>query len=140
MIFLFLSRLNAQSRAEEESATGGRAGCLSTTACTWPGCSLLWPPTKREIPLWLTALLEWDKKVTKAAFDLFDRRYGYVKHRSNLKFLEVSCHGLPWLGGVIVMLYMGSQNLELWMNLLVMLIIDIVLVAVVKAISRYILH
>jgi len=92
--------------------------------------------TKREIPPWLTALLEWDKKVTKAAFDLFDRRYGYVKHRSNLKFLEVSCHGLPWLGGVIVMLYMGSQNLELWMNLLVMLIIDIVLVAVVKAISR----
>ena len=78
--------------------------------------------------------------MTKAAFDLFDRRCGYVKHRSNLKALGFSCNELPWLGGVIVMLLVGSQNLELWMNLLVMLIIDIVLVAVFKAISRYILH
>lgn len=92
--------------------------------------------TKREIPPWLAGLLEWDKRVTKAAFDLFDRRCGYVKHRSNLKFLEYSCHGVPWLGGAIVILYMGSQNLELWMNLLVMLIIDIVVVAFVKAGTR----
>ena len=92
--------------------------------------------TKREIPPWLAALLEWDKKVTKAAFDQFDRKFGYNKHRSNLKFLEYSCHGVPWLGGAIIMLYMGSSNLELWMNLLVMLIIDIVVVAFVKAATR----
>ena len=41
-----------------------------------------------------------------------------------------------WLGGVLVMLYMGSDNLELWMNLLAMLLIDIVIVAVTKAAWR----
>ena len=91
---------------------------------------------KREIPPWLGQVLEWDKKVTKGAFDLFDKKFGYVKHRKNLKFLEYSCHGIPWLGGVIAMLYLGSSNLELWMNLLAMMLIDIVIVAFVKAATR----
>jgi len=91
---------------------------------------------KREIPPWLGQVLEWDKKVTKGAFDLFDKKFGYVKHRKNLKFLEYSCHGIPWLGGVIAMLYLGSSNLELWMNLLTMMLIDIVIVAFVKAATR----
>ena len=96
--------------------------------------------TPREIPPWLKKILSWDQKVTKSAFDLFDKKFGYVKHRSNMKMLEYSGAGYVWLpvcvGGVLVMLYMGSDNLELWMNLLAMLLIDIVIVAVTKAASR----
>jgi len=92
--------------------------------------------TPREIPPWLKQILSWDQKVTKSAFDLFDKKFGYVKHRSNMKMLEYSGVGYLWLGGVLVMLYMGSDNLELWMNLLAMLLIDIVIVAVTKAASR----
>lgn len=91
---------------------------------------------KREIPPVLVQILEWDKKVTKSAFDLFDKKFGYIHHRKNLKFLEYSCHGIPWLGGTIAMLYLGSSNLELWMNLLAMMLIDVVIVAFVKAGTR----
>ena len=93
--------------------------------------------TPREIPPWLKQILSWDQKVTKSAFELFDKKFGYVKHRSNMKMLEYSGVGYLWLPMVtLVMLYMGSDNLELWMNLLAMLLIDIVIVAVTKAAFR----
>jgi len=91
---------------------------------------------KREVPDGLVKVLEWDRIVTKKAFDAFDKAFGLDKHRANLKFLEYSCHGIPWLGGTIAMLYLGSSNLELWMNLLLMLFVDIVCVAFVKAFTR----
>jgi len=91
---------------------------------------------KREVPSGLVKILEWDKAVTKLAFEAFDRSFGLDKHRANLKFLEYSCHGIPWLGGTIAMLYLGSGNLDLWMNLLTLLFVDIVLVAFTKAFTR----
>jgi len=91
---------------------------------------------KREVPSALGKLLEWDKAVTKVAFEAFDKKCGLDKHRANLKFLEYSCHGIPWLGGTIAMLYLGSGSLDLWMNLLAMLFIDIIFVAFTKAFTR----
>ena len=90
----------------------------------------------KRVPPWLTQVLDYDKRLTKEAFEWFDRKYGYERQRQNLKFLEYSCHGIPWLGGTIAMLYLGSQSLDLWMNLLAMLFLDIVLVAFTKAFSR----
>ena len=93
---------------------------------------------KRKIPEELKALLEWDKKITKVAFDAFDKRFGYQKYRTQMKWLENSCHGIPWLIASVAMLYLGAWpgGLELWMNLLIYLIVDIIFVAVIKAFAR----
>ena len=91
--------------------------------------------SKRQLPPWLHGLLEWDKKITKAAFDGFNAHFGYEKYRSHMKALELSCHGLIWLAGCIAMLYFGF-NATCWVNMLVLQVLDIVLIAVIKAFVR----
>ena len=49
-------------------------------------------------------------------------------------YLEYSCHGLVWIGGVFAFLYLLPSWMELWSNLLLLLFLDIVFVAVVKVI------
>ena len=90
---------------------------------------------KRSLPTWLVKTLEWDKKMTKVAFDCFDKNFGYQKWRMHMKALEISGHGLIWLGICLAMLYFGFDP-SLWFNLLVLQVLDIVLVAVIKAIAR----
>ena len=93
---------------------------------------------KRQIPDGLKSILEWDKKITKSVFETFDKKFGYQKYRSQMKWLENSCHGIPWLVLNVAMLYLGAWpgGLELWMNLLVNLILDITFVAIIKAFAR----
>ena len=90
---------------------------------------------KRGLPGWLVKTLEWDKKITKAAFDWFDSHFGYQKYRPHMKALELSGHGLIWLVACVSMLYFGFDP-TLWMNMLMLQVLDIVLVAVTKAIAR----
>lgn len=86
------------------------------------------------------SVLERDKVATKAVFDWFDRNYGLMKYRDTMKTLELSCHGIPWLALPVAMVYVtggsDSRTLDLWMNLLLYLLLDIVFVSVLKAISR----
>ena len=93
---------------------------------------------KREVPDGLKSILEWDKKITRKTFDAFDKKFGYLNYRSQMKWLENSCHGIPWLIGTVAMIYLGAWpgGVELWMNLLVYLLVDIVFVAVIKAFAR----
>ena len=90
------------------------------------------PGPKRDLPSGLVQLLEWDKKASKATFEAFGKRFGKEQHRQVLKYLEISCHGLPWLFGVFALMYLYPDGFQLWCNLLILLIIDIVLVAVLK--------
>ena len=94
--------------------------------------------TKREVPTWLKSLLEWDKRVTKTVFNEFDKKFGYQNYRSQMKWLENSCHGIPWLVIPVAMLYLGAWpgGLELWINLLIYVILDICCVAIIKAFAR----
>jgi len=91
--------------------------------------------TKRHVPSGLKSILEADVKLTKEVVEWVNKKFPIVDYRQHLKSLEVSCHGILWfmltLGG------MYTINLpELWVNLLLALIIDIVVVAVVKAFTR----
>lgn len=97
-----------------------------------PGMSTESPPSKREVPAALRSLLEADKRLTKRCCEAFDRAYGLARHRAAFKYLEVSCHGLPWLGGVFAALYLRPAGVELWVNLLWLLVLDLVVVAVLK--------
>ena len=49
--------------------------------------------------------------------------------------VQVSCHGIPWLMMAVAGIYV-TQFKELSVNLLIGLIIDIVIVAVLKAFTR----
>ena len=86
---------------------------------------------KREIPEGLKKILDWDKKVTKSVFDLFNQKFG-LSYRPGLKALEYSCHGIPWLAGTIGMLYLAPSQIQLGINMLVLLVLDIVIVACLK--------
>jgi len=52
-----------------------------------------------------------------------------------LKSLEISCHGIPWLMLAIAGIYVTSLK-EASVNLLIGLVLDIVIVAVLKAFTR----
>lgn len=56
-------------------------------------------------------------------------------HRSYLKGLEYSCHGIPWIAITIVLLYLSPNNRSV-AQLLVGLVLDIVYVALLKASTR----
>jgi hypothetical protein len=90
---------------------------------------------KRDLPDWLFQILEWDKKITKTAFECFDGHFGYKKYRSHMKALELSGHGLIWLVVCFAMLYFGFDP-SLWMNMLMLQVLDIILIAITKAIAR----
>ncbi len=91
--------------------------------------------SKRNLPPWLKQILEKDQALTKAAFDIFDAKFGYQKYRPHMKALEVSCHGLIWLVGCVAMLYFGFSA-TCWMNMLMLQVLDIVLIAGIKAFVR----
>eukprot|EP00096_Caligus_rogercresseyi_P010690 TRINITY_DN3984_c0_g1_i2.p1 TRINITY_DN3984_c0_g1~~TRINITY_DN3984_c0_g1_i2.p1 ORF type:complete len:206 (-),score=49.45 TRINITY_DN3984_c0_g1_i2:254-871(-) len=90
----------------------------------------------RTIPSTLKRLLEWDQKLSESLFRRGKEKWGKrPNYFDNLKYLEWSCHGILWLIFNFAMLYYSS-NYTLWMNLLLALIVDIVIVAVSKSITR----
>ncbi|MFT7808941.1 phospholipid phosphatase 6 isoform X2 [Arapaima gigas] len=65
-----------------------------------------------------------------------DSSWGSV--RPLMKLVEISGHGIPWLAGVLYCLYRSDSaaGQEVLLNLLIALLLDLVLVAAVKAIVR----
>jgi len=91
--------------------------------------------SKREIPSGLKKVLLVDAKLSKEVLEWVDRRYPIAGYRHHMKTLEVSCHGIPWLMIGIAGIYI-AQLKELPVNLLIGLIMDIVIVAILKAFTR----
>lgn len=91
--------------------------------------------SKREVPSALKKILSIDAKLSKDAVELVNRKYPIARYRTHLKSLEVSCHGIPWLVFAIAGIYIAESK-EVPVNLLIGLIIDIVIVAVLKAFTR----
>jgi uncharacterized membrane protein len=48
---------------------------------------------------------------------------------------QLSFHGVPWLAGCMAMLYFGFSQ-YLWINMLLLLVVDIVFVSIIKAFTR----
>ncbi|XP_023325512.1 phospholipid phosphatase 6 [Eurytemora carolleeae] len=90
---------------------------------------------KREIPGPLKSLLDLDARISKEIVEAVNKKYPIVDFRHHLKHLEISCHGVPWFMITIAGMYM-VDNPELWVNLLIGLLLDIVIVAVLKAFTR----
>ncbi len=90
--------------------------------------------SKRDLPGPLKTLLEADIRISKNCFDYFDHKYGVLTYHHILKYLEYSCHGLIWLFGTFAGVYLFPAGLEFFINLLILLVLDIVVVAVIKVI------
>lgn len=90
---------------------------------------------KRELPTGLKKILDLDVKVTKDAVEFVRSKVNLENYRQHMKLLEISCHGIPWLALCMIGLY-SFDIPELWANLLVGLLLDIVVVAVTKAFTR----
>ena len=89
---------------------------------------------KREIPSALKSILESDVKLSKDFVEFVNNKYPGQALRSHLKHLEISCHGIPWLFISIAGLY--TSGAAFFLNLLIALILDIVVVAILKAFTR----
>ncbi|XP_015791026.1 phospholipid phosphatase 6 [Tetranychus urticae] len=69
------------------------------------------------------------------SYQLFKSYPKGVKYRRILSTLEWSCHGIPWFAGVIIAIYLWPSS-ELLAQLLAGLLLDVITVAIVKALAR----
>ncbi|KAK4312560.1 hypothetical protein Pmani_016026 [Petrolisthes manimaculis] len=70
---------------------------------------------------------------------MVETRYGpMTNYRGYLKGLEYSCHGIPWFlfTGALIFYVASPSLLQLLVNIFIALVFDVVVVAVVKAVSR----
>jgi len=90
--------------------------------------------SKREVPSVLRNILDADVTLSKQFVEFVNKKYPIESIRVHLKSLEISCHGIPWLFVAIAGLYtVGSA---FFLNLLLALILDIVVVGILKAFTR----
>ncbi|CAB3245356.1 unnamed protein product [Arctia plantaginis] len=93
---------------------------------------------KREVPPMLRKVLHYDVQITKKFVELALKITALRSIRNNSKLFEVSCHGIVWLAGwlTFIWLFNSKELYQLQVNMLIALILDIVVIAVVKAAVR----
>lgn len=72
---------------------------------------------------------------TKLSYQLYKLYPKDKRCQSLLKALEWSCHGIPWFALVISTLFMYPKN-QLLGQLLVGFLLDVIIVAIIKALAR----
>ncbi|CAG7822562.1 unnamed protein product [Allacma fusca] len=95
---------------------------------------------KRHIPTPVRKVLDWDQALTKKVVDIAFAAVPslHTSLRVYMKFLEVSCHGIPWFALTLISIYLlrSEASREIQINLLFGLVYDVMIVAFVKAIVR----
>lgn len=92
---------------------------------------------KRKVPSTLSMLLDVDIELTRSFCSYVEVWFPQLS-RTHLKALEISCHGIPWivLWGIFIMLWNDPSLYQIQINLMFGLFLDIVAVAIIKAIAR----
>lgn len=93
---------------------------------------------KRQIPTLLRKVLAVDAYLTDEFVKLIERFLPLRQLKVHYKLLEISCHGVVWLASSLVLIWiLNSKSLyQMQVNLLIGLLLDIFLIAVIKAITR----
>lgn len=93
---------------------------------------------KRVVPPALKELLKADATITSAFCHALEKIIPPTKSRKSLKFLEISCHGLPWIVTWIALFWIlwNPELFEMQVNFLIGLVIDLLLVTIIKATTR----
>ncbi|XP_034256022.1 phospholipid phosphatase 6-like [Thrips palmi] len=92
---------------------------------------------KRQIPQVLRGVLQLDALLTDKFCGLVEKIVP-SKWRAQYKALEISCHGIPWIAGWLAFIWLwNSPSLyQMQVNFFIGLLLDVLVVAVVKAITR----
>lgn len=93
---------------------------------------------KRQIPILLRKILAVDAYLTDEFVKLAEKFLPLKQLKVHYKLLEISCHGIPWLATSLVLIWvLNSTSLyQMQVNFLIGLLLDIILVGVIKAITR----
>jgi len=93
---------------------------------------------KREVPSVLRRCLAVDAYLTDVIVKNVEKFMPLRQLKVHYRVLEYSCHGVPWLAGWLAFIWiLNSKNLyQMQVNLMIGLLIDIVAVALLKAIIR----
>ncbi|KAL0279705.1 UNVERIFIED_CONTAM: hypothetical protein PYX00_001205 [Menopon gallinae] len=93
---------------------------------------------KREVHPALRKLLQLDEQLTEKFCLTVNRFLPLRALKIHYKMLEVSCHGLLWLIGWLAFIWLlnSPRHYQMQTNFFVGLILDIVIVAVIKAFVR----
>ncbi|KAM3958308.1 polyisoprenoid diphosphate/phosphate phosphohydrolase PLPP6-like [Aphomia sociella] len=96
------------------------------------------PQEKREVPKMLRKILQYDVQITKRFVELALRTTALKSLRNHAKLFEVSCHGIVWLAGWLsfIWLFNNKDLYQLQVNMLIALILDIIVIALIKAFVR----
>ena len=87
-------------------------------------------------PSFLIPLLKWDSQITAQLAVCATKNSPCSQYRPQMKWLEISCNGLIWIPAPIAFLWMFRGNESVCVNLVFALMIDIVIVATLKALTR----
>ncbi|XP_028174796.1 polyisoprenoid diphosphate/phosphate phosphohydrolase PLPP6 isoform X1 [Ostrinia nubilalis] len=93
---------------------------------------------KRQVPKMLQNILRYDVQVTKKFVEMALKTSPLRSLRNHAKLLEVSCHGIVWLAGWLsfIWLFNNKELYQIQVNMLIALILDIIVIAVIKAFVR----
>lgn len=93
---------------------------------------------KRKVPDMLQKILRYDVQITKKFVEMSQNITAFRSLRIHSKFLELSCHGIVWLAGwlTFIWLFNNKELHQLQFNMLFALILDIIVIAVMKAFVR----
>lgn len=93
---------------------------------------------KRQVPMPLRKALAVDAYLTDELVKLVEKILPLRQLKVHYKLLEISCHGIPWLTLSLVFIWvLNSKTLyQMQINLLIGLLLDIIFVALLKAITR----
>ncbi|CAF4776077.1 unnamed protein product [Pieris macdunnoughi] len=93
---------------------------------------------KRKVPEMLQKILRYDVQITKKFVENAQKVTALRSLGNHSKLLEVSCHGVVWLAGwlTFIWLFNNSELYQLQVNMLIALLLDIVVIAIIKAFVR----
>ncbi|XP_014207441.1 phospholipid phosphatase 6 [Copidosoma floridanum] len=93
---------------------------------------------KRNVPPLIEKVLAIDVYLTNLLVKWIEQFLAFRQLRTHYRLLEISCHGLIWLPCWIGFVWiLSSQNLyQMQVNFFIGLILDIIVVATLKAVTR----
>ncbi|XP_059620374.1 polyisoprenoid diphosphate/phosphate phosphohydrolase PLPP6 [Phlebotomus argentipes] len=93
---------------------------------------------KRQLPPYLKKILAWDVELTKRFVSFMLNFVSVRSVKNHGRFLEISCHGIIILVLWFILTWMidDPELYEMQINLLIGLLLDIVIIACIKAATR----
>ncbi|XP_043685345.1 phospholipid phosphatase 6 [Vespula pensylvanica] len=93
---------------------------------------------KRQVPSFLKKILDLDVYLTKVFVNTFEKYVLIKQLQTHYKALEISCHGIPWIALTLASIWIFhlTSLYQLQVNLFIGFLIDILLVTILKALTR----